>query len=199
MKIIWHGHSCFEITGKDGTIVFDPYQANSVPGLNPLKLKANLVLCSHEHDDHNARNCVETTAKDFKVTCIETYHDHHQGSRRGKNTVHIVEIEDMKIVHMGDIGCMMDDVSKLKNCDVLMIPIGGYYTIDTKEALKYIERIQPRIVIPMHYRSGDMGYDVLSTNEEFIKNRKDICYVKDVIEVDQETRKQTVIFEKPRN
>ena len=70
MKIIWHGHSCFEITGKDGTIVFDPYQANSVPGLNPLKLKANLVLCSHEHEDHNARNCVETTAKDFKVTCI---------------------------------------------------------------------------------------------------------------------------------
>ena len=82
MKIIWHGHSCFEITGKDGTIVFDPYQANSVPGLNPLKLKANLVLCSHEHEDHNARNCVETIAKDFKVTCIETYHDHHQGSRR---------------------------------------------------------------------------------------------------------------------
>ena len=199
MKIIWHGHSCFEITGKDGTIVFDPYQANSVPGLNPLKLKANLVLCSHEHDDHNARNCVETTAKDFKVTCIETYHDHHQGSRRGKNTIHIVEFEDMKIVHMGDIGCMMDDVSKLKNCDVLMIPIGGYYTIDTKEALKYIERIQPRIVIPMHYRSGDVGYDVLSTNEEFIKNRKDICYVKDVIEVNQETQKQTVIFEKPRN
>lgn len=66
MNIIWHGHSCFEITGKDGTIVFDPYQANSVPGLNFLKLKANLVLCSHEHDDHNARNCVEVAPKDFK-------------------------------------------------------------------------------------------------------------------------------------
>ena len=100
---------------------------------------------------------------------------------------------------MGDIGCMIDDLSKIKNCDVLMIPIGGYYTIDTKEALEYNNQIQPRIVIPMHYRSGDMGYDVLSTNEEFIKSRKDICYVKDVIEVDQETRKQTVIFEKPRN
>ena len=66
MNIIWHGHSCFEITGKDGTIVFDPYQANSVPGLNSFKLKANLVLCSHEHDDHNARNCVEVAPKDFK-------------------------------------------------------------------------------------------------------------------------------------
>ena len=139
MKIIWHGHSCFEIIGKDGTIVFDPYQANSVPGLNPLKLKANLVLCSHEHDDHNARNCVETTAKDFKVTCIETYHDHHQGSRRGKNTVHIVEIEDMKIVHMGDIGCMMDDVSKLEICDVLMIALVVYYSIEKQDALKNIE------------------------------------------------------------
>ncbi len=199
MKIIWHGHSCFEISGKEGTIVFDPYQSGSVPGLNPLKLKANLVLCSHEHDDHNARNCVEVAPKDFKVTCIETYHDHHQGSHRGKNTIHIVDFEDMKVVHMGDIGYVMDDVSKLKNCDILMIPIGGYYTIDTKEALEYIERIKPRIVIPMHYRSHEFGYDVLSTNEEFIKNRKDICYVKDVIEVNQETQKQTVIFEKPRN
>ena len=103
MNIIWHGHSCFEITGKDGTIVFDPYQANSVPGLNSLKLKANLVLCSHEHDDHNARNCVEVAPKDFKVTCIETYHDHHQGSHRGKNTIHIVDFENLKVVHMGDV------------------------------------------------------------------------------------------------
>lgn len=194
MKIIWHGHSCFEITGKDGTIVFDPYQANSVPGLNPLKLKANLVLCSHEHEDHNARNCVETTLKDFKVAHIETHHDHHQGSRRGKNTIHIVEFDDMKIVHMGDIGYMMDDVSKLKNCDVLMIPIGGYYTIDTKEALKYIERIHPRIVIPMHYRSHEFGYDVLSTNEEFIQQSSNIVYVDDSLEVNKETKGQTAIL-----
>lgn len=199
MKIIWHGHSCFEITGTKGTIVFDPYQANSVPGLNPLKLKANLVLCSHEHEDHNARNCVEITSKDFKVTRIETYHDHHQGSHRGKNTIHIVEFEDMKIVHMGDIGCMIDDVSKLGHCDVLMIPIGGYYTIDTKEALKYIECIQPRIVIPMHYRGSDFGYDVLSTNEEFIQNSSNVNYVDDCLEVNKETRGQTVIFNKVKN
>ena len=199
MKIIWHGHSCFEITGNDGTIVFDPYQTNSVPGLNPLKLKANLVLCSHEHEDHNARNCVEITSKDFKVTRIETYHDHHQGSHRGKNTIHIVEFEDMKIVHMGDIGCMIDDISKLKYCDVLMIPIGGYYTIDTKEALKYIERIQPRIIIPMHYRGSDFGYDVLSTNEEFIQNSSNINYVDDCLEVNKETKGQTAVFKKPRN
>lgn len=94
------------------------------------------------------------------------------GSHRGKNTIHILTYENMKVVHMGDIGCMIDDLSKIKNCDVLMIPIGGYYTIDTKEALEYNNQIQPRIVIPMHYRSGDMGYDVLSTNEEFIKIEK---------------------------
>ena len=127
------------------------------------------------------------------------YHRHHQGSRRGKNTIHIVEFEDMKIVHMGDIGCMMDDVSKLKNCDVLMIPIGGYYTIDTKEALKYIERIQPRIVIPMHYRSHEFGYDVLSTNEEFIQKSSNIVYVDDYLEVHKETKGQTIVFKKPRN
>ena len=148
MNIIWHGHSCFEITGKDGTIVFDPYQANSVPGLNSLKLKANLVLCSHEHDDHNARNCVEVAPKDFKVTCIfETFPD-------------------------------MDDI---------------------KEALKYIERIKPRIVIPMHYRSHEFGYDVLSTNEEFIQQSSSVTYVDDCLEVNKDTKKQTVVFKKPRN
>ena len=97
MKIIWYGHSCFEITGNDGTVIFDPYQEGSVPGLNKLHLKGNLVLCSHDHDDHNARDCVDVLPKEFEVEKIETYHDHHQGSRRGKNTVHIVEIEDMKI------------------------------------------------------------------------------------------------------
>ena len=105
----------------------------------------------------------------------------------------------MKIVHMGDIGCMMDEVSKLKSCDVLMIPIGGYYTIDTKEALKYIERIQPRIVIPMHYHSHEFGYDVLSTNEEFIQQSSSVTYVDDCLEVNKDTKTQTVVFKKPRN
>ena len=67
MKIIWYGHSCFEITGSDGTVIFDPYQEGSIPGLNKLHLKGNLVLCSHEHDDHNARDCVDVLLKEFKV------------------------------------------------------------------------------------------------------------------------------------
>ena len=104
MKIIWYGHSCFEITGSDGTVIFDPYQEGSIPGLNKLHLKGNLVLCSHEHDDHNARDCVDVLPKEFKVEKIETYHDHHLGSRRGKNTIHILTYENMKVVHMGDIG-----------------------------------------------------------------------------------------------
>ena len=90
MKIIWYGHSCFEITGNDGTVIFDPYQEGSVPGLNKLHLKGNLVLCSHDHDDHNARDCVDVLPKEFEVEKIETYHDHHLGSHRGKNTIHIL-------------------------------------------------------------------------------------------------------------
>ncbi len=199
MNIIWHGHSCFEITGKDGTIVFDPYQANSVPGLNSLKLKANLVLCSHEHDVLYVLYFVVVAPFDFKGTCIVTYDDHHVGCLRCKITIHFVDFENLKVVHMGDIGCMMDDVSKLKNCDVLMNPIGGYYTIDTKEALKYIERIQPRIVIPMHYHSHEFGYDVLSTNEEFIQQSSSVTYVDDCLEVNKDTKTQTVVFKKPRN
>ena len=94
---------------------------------------------------------------------------------------------------------MIDDFSKIKNCDVLMIPIGGYYTIDTQEALEYINQIQPRIVIPMHYRSGNIGYDVLSTNEEFIRCSSNVARVDDYLEVDKETKGQTVIFNKLKN
>lgn len=196
MKLIWHGHSCFSLISQDGTLVFDPYKNHCVPGFTLPALEADIVLCSHGHDDHNAKELVKLSQHEasFQIQKIETYHDNQMGKLRGKNTVHIVQTEGMKVVHMGDIGCDFD-MTDILHCDVLLIPVGGYYTIDTKTALEFIQKIQPRIVIPMHYRSDDFGYDVLSTIDEFKENVGN-CVELDTntIEISKETKPQAIIL-----
>lgn len=196
MKLTWYGHSCFKLDCEDGSIVFDPYKKDSVPGLILPELQANLVLCSHEHDDHSGKECVEIVGDSTKLNVekISTFHDNQQGKLRGRNIVHIVNTEGMRIVHLGDIGCMFD-ISTIEYCDVLMIPVGGYYTIDARQALDLIGRIQPRIVIPMHYRTDAFGYDVISTIDKFISNVENcIEYDTNEIDVQKETPSHIAIL-----
>lgn len=196
MRIIWHGHACFEIQSKEGIIVVDPYKDNSVPGLYMSTIKADLVLTSHGHSDHNAKDKVEllNRDKDIKMTQIHSFHDDKQGSLRGNNIIHVIELEDMKVVHLGDLGCDIDE-EILNDCDVLMIPIGGHYTIDAKMAKNLVDKIKPRIVIPMHYRGDTFGYEEISTLDEFKTLASDIIeYNSNVIEVDKNTKKQTVML-----
>lgn len=197
MKITWHGHSCFSLECQDGIIVFDPYQNGSVPGLKDLSLQANLVLCSHEHADHNAREVVSLLdVKDFQISFIDSFHDDKKGQLRGQNKIYIVETENMKIVHLGDLGCKLEEYSQIQNCDVLMIPIGGYYTIDTLQALDIIQAVHPRIVIPMHYRHQTYGYDEISTREQFIEKSENVVfYHTNSIEITKDTLSQTAILE----
>ena len=175
MKITYLGHSCFKFE-KDGfAMIIDPYQAGSVPGYAPLKEHANQVLSSHKHGDHFGLNEVKlaVTRADtpFMVSFIETFHDDKNGALRGCNNVIIVDVDGMKIVHMGDIGCELsdDDIKKIKGCDVLMIPVGGFYTIDAKQAKAYVDKLQPKITIPMHYRGKGFGYDEIGTVDKFTK------------------------------
>lgn len=197
MKIIWHGHSCFSIDCEDGLIVLDPYKDNSVPGLKPLSLCADLVLCSHQHDDHNALEVIQQrlALKRFHVKKMNSFHDDVQGQKRGNNTIHIISSENMTIVHLGDLGHELEDVNEIKNCDVLMIPVGGYYTIDAKAAHRIIKKINPRIVIPMHYSSNTFGYDVLDHLECFLKDCQTIQYCSsNSIEINQSTPSQTIVL-----
>lgn len=196
MKLIWHGHSCFTLECNDGIIVFDPFENDSVPGLQNLSLQAHQVLCSHEHSDHNARDkVVLLQEKKFNISQIDTYHDHHKGSLRGNNRIYIVESENMKVVHLGDIGCLLDDYRQIENCDVLMIPIGGYYTINYQEALTIIKCVQPRIVVPMHYRSENFGYDVLDTALPFIQSCQNVMtYNTNMIDITKETKQQVALL-----
>lgn len=166
MPIIrWHGHACFEIITSQGkTIVIDPHDGRSL-GLKPPRALADIVLITHEHFDHNAYAVVakpgakilsmkaqENIIDDVKVLGVETYHDKDRGRRRGRNVVYRILVDGVSLVHLGDLGhAIGEEGAKLKPIDVLMIPVGGVFTIDAKEAWKVIEVLNPLTVIPMHY------------------------------------------------
>lgn len=173
MKITWFGHSCFKVETKQGSVVFDPYEDGRVPGYAPLPrdLSADVVLCSHQHGDHNAVALVTLSggAPSFGVEELATYHDEVKGEKRGTNTIRIISAEGMRLAHMGDIGCELTEgqLSALRGVNVLLIPVGGFYTINASQAKAMADAIGAHIVIPMHYRNGKLGYDVISTLDGF--------------------------------
>lgn len=176
MIITWLGHACFAIEEEDYRVILDPYAPGSVPGLASLAEAADLVLCSHGHSDHNAAEEISLRTGDvnpFTITCLDTWHDDKEGALRGTNKITILEANGVKVVHMGDIGCPLteDQLAAVKGADVLLIPIGGYYTIGPKEADEMADAIGARITVPMHYRSKSFGYPVIGTVDEFTRFR----------------------------
>ena len=174
MQIRWLGHSCFKVTSHHSTVIFDPYENGSVPGLVDIHESAQLVLCSHLHHDHGAIDTIskEEGVCEFTVETVETYHDDQKGALRGTNTIHIISDGTYRLAHLGDLGCQLEEeqLQKLENLDVILIPVGGYYTIDGDQAARLIQRLHPSIVIPMHYRSDTFGFDVISTVEPFLSH-----------------------------
>ena len=174
ITIKWHGHSCFSVTADNYTIVLDPFADGSVPGIGNIRPEANAVLCSHFHSDHGCTEVVTVAEKEnspFENLKIDTYHDDAQGTKRGENRIHILEVDGIRIVHFGDLGCMLtpEQADRLKKADVLMIPVGGFYTIDAAQAKEIVSILDPMVVIPMHYRSDTFGYPVIGKLEEFTK------------------------------
>ena len=195
MIITWLGHSCFKVEKEDGyTVIFDPTEDAYVPGIDPIREDADLIICSHEHGDHNARHVVSLKGgeKDciideeskapyvsfgegncpFIITTLDTFHDDKKGSLRGKNRITILDDGSHKIAHFGDLGCMpeREQLEELQGLDVAFIPVGGFYTIDGIQAGELIKIINPRIVIPMHFRDDSLGFgfDVISTVDVFL-------------------------------
>ncbi len=172
MVIEWLGHSCFKLTLKDGTrILLDPYGSNV--GYAPQDVEADIVTVSHAHGDHNDLSHVKGdytvvsapgvhTFGELKIEGFETWHDHSQGTHRGRNIIYLFSVRGIRVCHMGDVGCIPCDDLILKLCgtDVLMIPVGGHYTIDAHEALSICERIEPNIIIPMHFKTPDSNLDI---------------------------------------
>ncbi len=172
MKITWLGHSCFKIESKGYEIVLDPYDDGYVQGLKPLRVEADEVLCSHGHGDHGAVHVVTLRkggVSPFRIQKISTYHDDVQGAKRGPNVIHILDDGTCRAAHLGDLGCALteEQIQALKNVDALMIPVGGFFTIDAGQAKAVADQIRPVVTIPMHYRSDKFGFDVLGTLDEF--------------------------------
>lgn len=166
MKLQWLGHSCFAITLSDGrVIVTDPY--DDTVGYPPLHIRADIVLSSHGHFDHNYFAAVEGDPEIINqpgsyerggvtITGVPSFHDDVRGAKRGENVIFAVQEGDVKLVHLGDLGHMPDTDAQreiLKDVDVLLIPIGGTFTITTPEAVRLIETFKPRAAVAMHYKN----------------------------------------------
>ena len=174
VKIQWLGHACFRMDYGDWSLVIDPYEDGSVDGLGNIRQSADAVYCSHGHGDHAAVANVTLSGRaapaDFAMETIEIPHDHHGGEKRGMNKIHIFSFGKLRVVHMGDTGSVpgAEILDRLRGCDLMLIPIGGFFTIDAAEALEIVRQASPRAVVPMHYRTQEFGFGVLATPDAFI-------------------------------
>lgn len=166
VQITWLGHACFRLVPSTGPVVVtDPFppDVGSYPQRKP---KADVVTVSHEHFDHNAtsqvkgpftvvRGAVTREVKGVAFRGVATYHDTSRGSQRGPNTVFVFKLNGITFCHLGDLGHVLtaQQVEAIGPVDVLMIPVGGYYTIDAKTATRVVEQLSPKVVLPMHYKT----------------------------------------------
>jgi L-ascorbate metabolism protein UlaG (beta-lactamase superfamily) len=180
MEITFIGHSCFKIKGKSSTIVIDPYDPSKT-GYKLPKLSADLVLISHGHDDHNNSTAVSDTkmvidapgeyeVSGVHIVAIPTFHDEKSGSERGRNIMYQISLDGITLLHCGDLGHELskETLEKMDTIGVLMIPVGGTYTIDAKAAVSVISSVEPGIVIPMHYQTDDLSEIKLDPLKKFL-------------------------------
>ncbi len=193
MEISYLGHSCFEIKDKRGqgglvTVVVDPFDPK-VTGLALKKgVSADVLLITHDHPDHNFISAIsgspyvisgpgEYEVKGVKVMGIKSWHDEEEGAKRGKNTIYTFVIGGVSFCHLGDLGTTLTDaqVEEIGKVDVLFVPVGGTYTLDPKKAVEVATKLEPLIVVPMHYKTpgkNEVLHDVSDFVREFGKPQK---------------------------
>jgi L-ascorbate metabolism protein UlaG (beta-lactamase superfamily) len=187
MKIKWYGHSAFLITSDEGIkIIMDPYEPGAFGGqlsYEKIKDQADIVITSHDHGDHNytkdlpgtpqiVKGSGSKTIKGISIKGIPTYHDLSKGSERGTNTVFTLKIDNIQLCHLGDLGHLLSDkeLAEIGPVDILLIPVGGFFTIDPKEATQVADQIKPKILIPMHFKTAKCGFPIAPV-EDFLKGK----------------------------
>ncbi|MBQ5327324.1 MAG: MBL fold metallo-hydrolase [Oscillospiraceae bacterium] len=179
ITVQWIGHACFKLTFGDWTCVIDPYENGSVPGLGNVEAAAHRVFCSHGHHDHNAAHLVKqirSIAPAPEITTVETFHDDAEGAKRGTNLIHVFEYEGMTLAHFGDLGHVLteEQTEEIGPVDIALIPVGGFYTIDPQQAYQVAQQVEARVIIPMHYRTEEFGFDVIARLDDFVKQYEDV-------------------------
>jgi len=179
LDITWLGHSCFRIKGKDVTVITDPY--NPSLGHTLSKLQADIVTLSHLHPGHCYTEAITSEFKEVKgpgeyelkgtfITGIATWHDDAQGQKLGRNTVYLLEMDGIALCHLGDLGHLPSSelVEDVGDIDVLFVPVGGVSTIGGSRAAEIVRRLTPKVVIPMHYKTGTLATE-LEPVDKFLK------------------------------
>lgn len=181
MDIYFFGQACIKLKGKTAQVFIDPFKEEFTGLKLPKDLNADLALSTHNHDDHNNLEVItgsqititgpgEYEVKGVSVTGTSTFHDKEQGSQRGRNTVYNVGIDGLSVVHLGDLGHTLSEVEidEIGATDILIVPVGGVYTIDAKAASDVVASLEPKIVIPIHYSLPGLKFE-LDPVENFLK------------------------------
>jgi len=187
VKITYFGHSAFLLESADGTrVIIDPYRSGAYGGAlryGAINERADAVVASHEHDDHGATDTIpgkprvfvhpsEEQVGPWRIKGVDVYHDTESGKSRGKNTIIILDDGDLRLAHLGDLGHPLDDatVEAIGPVDVLLVPVGGHFTIDHRQAAEVVQSLAPRVIIPMHYKTDKVDFPITAV-EPFLSTQ----------------------------
>ena len=191
MKIKWLGHACFILTAQTGLrIITDPYTSTPDFKLQPVNETADIVTISHDHGDHNnveavrgkpeiARNTGINKLGGIEFKGIQAYHDTFNGTQRGGNVIWCFNLDGIKLCHLGDLGHRLgsSEIDEIGDVDIVMIPVGGLYTIDASMATQISDDLKPKIVIPMHYKTAKIPYPIAKA-DDFIRGKSNVRQLK---------------------
>lgn len=204
MKIKWYGHAAFKITTDNGTrIIIDPYESGAYDGAlayGKIDEEADIVMTSHDHADHNYTKTIpgkyvlvnkagEYDVRGVKIKALPSFHDNSSGKERGNNLIFVIACDDLILVHTGDIGHALDAdlLKKIGKTDIVLLPVGGFFTIDAAEASKMISALAPRVTIPMHYKTEKCAFPIAPV-EAFTGNQENVNVLdKSEIDIKKET------------
>lgn len=179
MDVTWLGHGCFRLRGRGAAVVTDPYPP--AIGLKLSRMDAEVLTVSHDHENHSYTQVVRDGAYEIhgpgeyevagvSVIGVPTYHDAEKGKKEGRNTVYLIEIDDVRVCHLGDLGHKLDDTEAeaVATPDVLLVPVGGRTTMNAAQAAEVVRQLEPRYVVPMHYAIPGLKVE-LDTIDRFLK------------------------------
>jgi len=198
LQIRWHGHACFEIK-DDVTLVTDPHDGKSI-GIPAPSVAGDVILVSHDHYDHNSVKTVEKegsklvtdgrkrNVSDIEIRGVDSFHDEARGAKRGNNIMYKFTMDGVTFCHLGDLGHDLDEesVQKIGEVDILFVPIGGTFTVDDKQAWNVINKIKPKIIVPMHYKIGGLSLPIAGIDPFLGQTNYKVIHVGNEIDIEKE-------------